>query len=118
MSARSKSDRHPSQVNADRQLTNGASISALQAERLGIYPDWPAWPLGASVTASWSWLLLQVEAGLLPDLPCRWCETVDPERSIIYWLDTRTRTRHLVIDHGARILTRPSPKRQPRRRLH
>ena len=118
MSARSKTDRDLSFTDADRLLTKGANISAPQAERLGLHSDWPTWPLGAAVTASWQWLWFQVEAGALPDVPCRWCETLIPERIIIFWLDTRTRTRHLVVDKGARILTTQSPRPELRQRMH
>jgi hypothetical protein len=119
MSARSKIGQSFGFTNADRLLTKGANISAPQAERLRLHPDWPTWPMGATVRASWEWLFIQVEKGTLPDVPCSWCDTITPGRSAIYWLDTKARTRHLIVDNGSRILTSPSSRPRARRqRVH
>jgi hypothetical protein len=95
-----------------------ARISALEAERLGLYPDWPTWPLGVDVEGTWEWLFQQVEAGVFPDLPCGWSEQVSPGRAVIFWLDTAARTRHFVIGYGRRVLTAEAPEHEPRGRLH
>lgn len=96
----------------------GKRISAPEAERLGLYPDWPTWPLGGDVEGTWEWLFQQVEAGVFPDLPCRWSEQVGPGRAVIFWLDTAARTRHFVIGYGRRILTAEATVHTPRCYLH
>jgi hypothetical protein len=104
---------------AARCLTDVACalISAPEAERQGLYPDWPTWPLGTAVAGSWEWLFDQVEAGALPDVPCRWSDRVDPGRAAIYWLDADARTRHLVLGYGQRILTSHAEVREVRCRM-
>ncbi|MEQ1615462.1 MAG: hypothetical protein ABL904_22140 [Hyphomicrobiaceae bacterium] len=93
-------------------------ISAPEAERLGLYPDWPTWPLGAALEADWEWLLQQVAAGCFPDLPCCWSEQISPGRAAIFWLDASARTRHLVVGYGHRVLTAQATSREPRQHLH
>lgn len=83
-------------------------ISAPEAERLGLYPDWSTWPLGANIRGDWDWLFAQVQAGWLPDLPCHWSEHVGDDRTAIYWLDPDARTRHYVVGYGRFILTSPA----------
>jgi hypothetical protein len=95
-----------------------AQISALEAERQGLYPDWPNWPLGADLEGTWEWLFEQVEAGAFPDLPCNWTEQVSPGRAVIFWLDTEARTRHFVIGYGRRVLTAEAAGGDLRSRLH
>ena len=95
-----------------------ARISAPEAERLGLYPDWPKWPLGADLEGTWEWLFQQVEAGVFPDLPCGWSEQVSSGREAIFWLDTAARTRHFVIGYGRRVLTAEAAEHVPRGRLH
>lgn len=102
----------------DQHPTSATHISAPEAERLGLYPDWPTWPLGRDLVGTWEWLLQQVEAGYLPDVPCRWSENVSAERAAIYWLDTAARTRHLVVGYGHLVLTCPAPNVQTRSRMH
>lgn len=86
---------------------------------MGLYPDWPTWPIGDALAGDWQWLLQQVEAGALPDLPCSWSREITPGRCAIYWLDTAHRTRHIVIGYGTCVLTRPIAMKRPRgRTLH
>lgn len=100
-----------------RAVFDDHRISAPEAERLGLYPDWPTWPLGANLTGTWEWLLRQVEAGTFPDLPCRWSDQAEAERAVVYWLDVRARTRHVVTGYGDFVLTQPAV-REARNRLH
>ena len=95
-----------------------ARISAPAAEQLGLYPDWPTWPLGVALTGTWEWLLEQVEAGAMPDLPCRWSKSVTPGRSAVYWLDTEARTRHVVVGYGDLLLTSATGANDPRSRMN
>jgi hypothetical protein len=92
-------------------------MSALEADRRGMHGDWPLWALGPEMHADWNWLLARVEDGTMPDLPCRWADAADADRSVIYWLEPNARTRHLVVGYGARILTGPAPKRDTRARM-
>ncbi len=92
-------------------------MCALEADRRGIYPDWPIWPLGNPIEGSWAWLLDRVTEGVLPDVPCRWCEQVYEGRSAIYWLDPEARTRHIIVGYGSRILTASLTVHQSRNRL-
>lgn len=96
----------------------GSRISAPEAERLGLYPDWPTWPLGVNVRGDWQWLFAQVQAGFLPDLPCHWSEHLGDDRTAIYWLDPHARTRHFVVGYGRFILTSPALVAEPAHRLH
>jgi hypothetical protein len=110
-------ERHSSKCDASHNFGD-AHISAPEAERLGLYPDWPTWPLGTELEGTWEWLLQQVHAGVFPDLPCGWSELGSPGREAIFWLDTAARTRHLVIGYGQRILTAEADEHEPRGRLH
>ena len=93
------------------------SICALEADRRGIYQDWPIWPLGDPIVGSWEWLFDRVTEGVLPDVPCRWSEYVCEGRSAIYWLDPEARTRHMVVGYGSRILTARLTVHQSRNRM-
>ena len=101
-----------------RSAKRNERISAPEAERLGLYPDWSTWPLGANVLGSWEWLFAQVQAGSLPDLPCHWSEQIAEDRTAIYWLDPQARTRHFVVGYGRLILTSPAATIEAVQRLH
>jgi hypothetical protein len=94
------------------------SICALEADRRGIHSDWPMWPLGSPIEGTWEWLFDRVGEGVLPDVPCQWCEFVGKERSVIYWLNTRKRTRHIIVGYGARILTVPADLQPQSNSMH
>ena len=103
---------------AGGQKTQQTSICALEADRRGIHADWPMWPLGRPIAGSWEWLFERVGEGVLPDVPCQWCDFVGKGRSVIYWLDTRARTRHIIVGYGARILTVPADALPERGSMH
>lgn len=106
---------HKNRAGARKSI--GTSICALEADRRGIHADWPMWPLGNPIVGTWEWLFDRVDEGVLPDVPCRWCEFVDKGRSVIYWLDTGAKTRHIIVGYGARILTVPADLRLTRNRM-
>jgi hypothetical protein len=100
------------------RTTSKTLICAVLADLRGDHADWPTWRMGRPLQGSWEWLFERVTDGSLPDIPCRWCDVVGPDRSVIYWLDTRRRTRHLIVGYGCRILTGPADFHEPRRRMH